>query len=524
MLFRTVVSIACLTLTAFAAGAQTNPEYVGEMPSIDRVKTEIKGTDETDTLARQIAVLTYLPQILDRIRVHRGYSAPFSPDEQRVSGAYQVAAYQLTQAYNKTHTPKEADAFGHLEGHYEFDSAFHDDWYRRLMSPLVRSVYETGQSAENARAKAHFDAERQQGSGAPVQPSPSGTQAGSGQARAATHSSIGIFGDAVDAASNASILDNDPQSKAARRCLELGGTKGQCLGDAAASSIMDIMQAIAPSLTKSSTPAFAGLRMGGTYRSDNALVLNFGNALTLEGCGRLVPDGHNYTVSRRGSDTVIDVEMDPHPLHLALGSTGQISGPGPIDITGRIITGYQIYNVQKRYRDGTIVPGSAHQEQVPVYAPRTERCILGAFRPVPAPIADNSSPGLFSMFLGDEQSEQSKLTQQHPTPAGLRMAGIYAGPSGLRFDFGPTVVVLDCGEAHTLATYSVRNSPERAVITIDNRGGSFTLTLQPDNTLAGSGMAAVSGRILIGETRDDFTYRPSHQGCSIGTLQPSAAN
>jgi hypothetical protein len=38
----------------------TGPNYTADMPSVERVKAEIQGSDPTDTLARQFAVFSYL--------------------------------------------------------------------------------------------------------------------------------------------------------------------------------------------------------------------------------------------------------------------------------------------------------------------------------------------------------------------------------------------------------------------------------------------------------------------------------
>jgi len=246
------------------AGQGVDPPYVAQMPSVDRVKSMIQGKDETESQARQIAVFSHLSQIVDRIRMHRGYSAPFTPGEQKIKGEYDVAAYQMMQNYNKTHTKQEADDFGHLEGRFEFDSAFTKEWYEKVLSPDVRSFYETGQVAEAAHAKAHFDAERQSGGN----PNPPAQKSSGG------HSSIGIFGDAVDKMNNSSIMDDDPETKAARRCLELGGTKGQCLAEGTGMALVGIMETIMPGISKPSKEAqYAGLMLGGTYRAANGLVL-----------------------------------------------------------------------------------------------------------------------------------------------------------------------------------------------------------------------------------------------------------
>src|SRR5438445_1278034 len=111
-------AILCLTCSSVLAQA-TNPDYTNDLPSIDRVKAEIKGSDPTDTLARQVAVFTYLQAYVQRIKYNRSYSGPFTPGEQRVIAAYSLAAYQMSQDYAKTHTPDEAKAFERLHGQYE---------------------------------------------------------------------------------------------------------------------------------------------------------------------------------------------------------------------------------------------------------------------------------------------------------------------------------------------------------------------------------------------------------------------
>ena len=45
----------------------SNLTYTNDYPSVERVKAEIKGSDPTDTIARQGAVLTYLSQQIQRI-------------------------------------------------------------------------------------------------------------------------------------------------------------------------------------------------------------------------------------------------------------------------------------------------------------------------------------------------------------------------------------------------------------------------------------------------------------------------
>src|SRR6476661_3139017 len=77
---------AFLFISTLAVVAQG--DYTKDMPSVERVKTEIKGTDPADTVARQVAVFTYLQTYIQRIRDARKYNGPYTPGEQKLLGDY----------------------------------------------------------------------------------------------------------------------------------------------------------------------------------------------------------------------------------------------------------------------------------------------------------------------------------------------------------------------------------------------------------------------------------------------------
>src|SRR5712692_564366 len=78
-----LAALLCLACSDVLAQA-TNPAYVADMPSVDRVKAEIKGSDATDTLARQVAVFTYMSAYIQRIKYNRSVRSPYTPEEVRV--------------------------------------------------------------------------------------------------------------------------------------------------------------------------------------------------------------------------------------------------------------------------------------------------------------------------------------------------------------------------------------------------------------------------------------------------------
>ena len=141
ILVTSFLCFACMMQGDLLAAQAANSDYTVDLPSVDRVKAEIKGSDPTDTLARQVAVFTYLQAYVQRIKYNRSYSGPFTPGEQRVLAAYSLAAYQISQDYAKTHTPDETKAFERLHGQYEMNSDFYADWSKRLIGKQSAAAY-----------------------------------------------------------------------------------------------------------------------------------------------------------------------------------------------------------------------------------------------------------------------------------------------------------------------------------------------------------------------------------------------
>src|SRR5260370_41288156 len=127
-----VVVLLCLMCGGvLAQTAKLN--YTNDSPSVERVKAEIKGSDPTDTLARQVGVFAYLSAEIQRIKLNRDYTGAYTPDEARLVGAYNLAAYQIVQDYNKSHTPAEVQAFDRLQFNYTLDRDFRAEWTKRLI-------------------------------------------------------------------------------------------------------------------------------------------------------------------------------------------------------------------------------------------------------------------------------------------------------------------------------------------------------------------------------------------------------
>jgi hypothetical protein len=88
-------------------------------------------------------------------------------------------------------------------------------------------------------------------------------------------------------------------------------------------------------------------------------------------------------------------------------------------------------------------------------------------------------------------------------------------------EFHPTAALLDCGEAHVLRPYAVANTADRLTVTVKNGTSPFTLTLQPDGTLAGAGTVEVAGRVVTGTDANGATFAPRTARCGIDSLSPA---
>src|SRR4030081_687536 len=115
---------------ALAQAPPASGDYTAALPSVEKVKAQLKSTDATDTVARQVSVFTYLQTYITRIRDARKYGGPFTPSEEKLMRDYALAGYQLSQDFTKTHSPEEVTAFQQLEGRYEINNAL--GWIKQL--------------------------------------------------------------------------------------------------------------------------------------------------------------------------------------------------------------------------------------------------------------------------------------------------------------------------------------------------------------------------------------------------------
>jgi hypothetical protein len=489
------------TLAFSAAGQTTNPAYLADMPSIDRVKAQIQGKDPTDTAARQVAVFAYLQEYIKRIAYNKDPRANFTPDEQRIYAAYWTAGDQILKDYNKSHTPEEAKAFDTLQFNYTLNNA--NTWIKGLIGPQTASAYNGATSELAARQKAHVDS----------------INRANEQAKAAAASSSGPGG-----------RWNDPTAVATRRCAELGGTAGGCATKSFGQGLMNMIGG--PEITDmAESVGTIGVYLSGPYHNPGtATSLGFDlTAAHVLSCGKLVADDRGYSLHRTPSGVQVTLANEPKPITFTLLPNGSLVGPGLVDVKGKVITGYSSQTTTLVHQDGSEATGCngaygscRTTTSTPIYGPAMARCTLGPLTaPAPQHLQTGAAADDGSLIGGLTGFMTSVVNVADP---GLRMNGKFASPTGLILDFEGDAVTLDCGQSHVKAPYIVQNAPNEFRIGVNNAGGPFVLTLAPDNTLRGSGSTTVNGRILVNlDSNSNPVFRPVSATCSVNTFSTKSA-
>ena len=468
-------AILALASSFFLAQA-ANSDYTTALPSVEKVKAQLKGTDPTDTVARQVAIFSYLQTYIQRIKSNRDYRGPYTPGEQKLLSEYSLAGYQLSQDFKKSHTAAEATAMVQAAGMYELNNAL--SWIKQLEGQQAADTYR-GTEAGLAQSYQQHEAQLQQ---------QMKQDQGGGRSSLANDPVLDPMG--IIARGQAS-MDNDPKT---RRCLELGGSLEACEAIGAVTGMAPLVVPGAGASDANAPPAVNGVVLAGDYhsRTDHP-SLSFGaGSVTLQDCGSLVAEDHNYSVRKSGSAVQLVLDNEPNPIVVTMLPDGSLAGPGSVLVKGRVIIGYTTTTNQVMVNGASAAAQGyscnglcTTSSSLPNFAPKIERCTLGSMALVPPkPV---SAPKTGFGFL-------DAISTAPPLIPGFRMTGRYAAASGLALEFDNNAVTLDCGKAHVKMPYVVENTPTQFQVRVQNAGGAFSLAVAPDNSLHGSGDTSVNGR------------------------------
>jgi hypothetical protein len=139
-----LIAVNALVLTVKLQAQTTNPPYLREFPSMERVTTEIKGADPMDTAARQMGAFWQLQEIIKTLSGLRWTRNQLTPDEGRLIGQYRLGYSNAEQPYaHISKTPSHPDKTKWFNAHtfYEVDEGFRDELFERLLSPALRDQF-----------------------------------------------------------------------------------------------------------------------------------------------------------------------------------------------------------------------------------------------------------------------------------------------------------------------------------------------------------------------------------------------
>jgi tetratricopeptide (TPR) repeat protein len=159
-----VIAATTVLLPAFAARAQaTNPPYLSQIPSVERVRAEIKGTDAMDTAARQMGAFWQLQEIIKTLSGLRWTRGQLTPDEGRLIGQYRLGYGTAEQPY--AHIPKSPshpDKERWFKAHtfYENDPGFRGELLDKFFTEEFRAAYyrATGRPRSSSRPQGNAPA------------------------------------------------------------------------------------------------------------------------------------------------------------------------------------------------------------------------------------------------------------------------------------------------------------------------------------------------------------------------------
>jgi len=514
-----------------AGGRGLNPPYLSEMPSPDRVLAAMKTNDPRETAVRQIWAFYELTEIIRTLMGDRESSRTgMLPDEEKILRDYLAAQYKVSQETDKafpTNKPSEDLTYHFSRWDPKFGFKGINIW--QFFSDNLQSQFTQIVAKDNARYAA-LRAEQKRVAAQGVSADPQATVPRVQQG-----------------------MKNDPGRVALRRCVESGRSEMECLSEGLKVGLKDLAGGDMVAAITGETAA-QGLRLTGSYSGStgNKIHLAFNQDKVVVTCGPLIAASYPYEVERAANQISVKISISPKPLVVAFRPDNRLAGPADVAVHGLVPIGHggggssapayqtqtqtttrerQIdaaeaqnyagtdavhqngmeYSVTEQVTSTSYEPAPVANYQLPPMAPKTEQCTAGIMQ-------GSSSSGSVMESLTQVVAPSAK--QKPPVPPGLRLAGVYAGQSGLRIEFREDSATVECGETHVAQTYSMQDNNGQVLLKIENGATPIALDLQANGTLVGSGVVDIAGRLVTGSTDNALTYAARNARCAVGTLTP----
>jgi hypothetical protein len=505
---------------------QLNPSYLAEFPGPYLVVQGMLAGNPRDNVVRAIGAFYQLTEILKVLASQRG-SSGYSPDEKKFMDDYTRAQSVLVETAAKKFPGEHFDLEGNPFHYSVSDPKFGFEGipiWARFFTPNVQARFAQVVGHNDPRYQVAVDQEKRRA----VQQADNDLKTAQADA-AETH------------------YAKDAGSVAARHCVESGRSEMECLGKGLKVGAMDLMGGNPLKGIVPETPV--GLRLTGLY-SASGFGLQFNQDAVGVGCGTLIAQSHPYTVERTANQILVKIPISPKPLTLSYKLDGNLAGPGPIDVAGRVVIGgmtdsastsYQMqtqtsttqrqidagdvanystdqvhqngmeFSVDQQSTSSSWTPTTTHHYSVPT-APKTEHCNVQTLSPTARNV---SVSGALTQLMGSKESKSAN------TVPGLRLNGTYAAKGGLKIEFRDDSATLECGDSLNSEGYQVLPEGGQLIVKFQNSTGPLSFVLQPNGTLTASGTVDVAGRSAIQGAEGGVDYRPRNARCALGTLEAS---
>ncbi|HXE90751.1 MAG TPA: hypothetical protein VNK82_07295 [Terriglobales bacterium] len=532
--------VCCVVSLPALAQPPTNPPYLAEFPSVERVKSELKGADAMDTAARQMGAFWQLQETIRQMAASQ--RRQLTADERRLIGQYGLAYQAAGQPYQSyPDRPKwyQAHAF------YETNRDFRDQVLGRFLPPSLLAQVPGARTDVAGRGR-----------------SAARTTPQDGQQAAAQQRGPNLAADVLR-----QRKPSDAQ-RAMARCLALGNSEERCVNQVASRQLSEEWSSYMPWLKQERSP---GMYFTGVYSGPGRFSITFYGETSSVACADVQGQGApsaGYAIERTANGLQIRLfdsasasgaatTWQGQRIVLPLRSDGKLAAAGTIRVAGQIPVGTRqttrtetstekVYSPTAQYSPfakqdwGGWYTEEKVSRSVPatetIWAPKTVTCTLAPLTPTAKVASQTSlSEGLASGLVGALQvlagaasgqpgavgSALEAVQSPAPDP-GLRIHGQYFGAEGLELEFYPTSAVVGCRQALVARDYTVTFSGSRVFVKIANDASPMTFELTPAGTLTGSGQVQVDGRVLVGlDSNDRPNFQPVSDICAVSTLAPA---